>query len=76
MIREHDRVVLTEPLAEEGLEAGDVATVVHVYPDGAAFEVEFVTLAGETEAVVTVEAAQIRPISAREIAHARQMTSG
>ena len=37
MIREHDRIVLTEPVPAEGLEAGDVGTVVHVYPDRKAF---------------------------------------
>ncbi len=44
MIKEHDRVVLTTPASTESLEAGDVGTVVHVYRDGLAFEVEFTTL--------------------------------
>jgi hypothetical protein len=44
MIKEHDRIVLTEPGPAEGLEVGDVGTVVHVYADGKAFEVEFTTL--------------------------------
>ena len=55
----------------EGLEAGDVGTVVHVYRDGLAFEVEFTTLAGKTAAVVTLEGAQVRPVGNREITHAR-----
>jgi len=46
MIREHDRVVLTAPVPEERLEIGDMGTVVHVYPDSKAFEVEFTTLDG------------------------------
>jgi hypothetical protein len=37
MIKEHDRVVLTTPASTEGLEAGDVGTVVHVYWDGLAW---------------------------------------
>ena len=40
MIREFDRVVLREPVPSERLECGDVGTVVHVYTDGKAFEVE------------------------------------
>ena len=48
MITEHDRVVLTAPVPKERLEVGDVGTVVHVYPDGKAFEVEFTTLDGRT----------------------------
>jgi hypothetical protein len=31
MIREHDRVVLTGDLSENGLEAGDVGTVVQIH---------------------------------------------
>jgi hypothetical protein len=41
MIKQHDRIVLTETLPAQGLEVGDVGTVVHVYADRKAFEVEF-----------------------------------
>ena len=51
MIREHDRVVLTVPVSDHGLEPGDEA-----------YEVEFVTLLGQTAAIVTASADQIRPI--------------
>lgn len=73
MIREHDRVVLTSDLPNEKLASGDEGTVVHVYRGGAAFEVEFVALDGETVAVVTLEHAQIRPVEHREITHARRV---
>ena len=73
MIKAHDRVVLKAAVPTEGLEAGDVGTVVHVYKDGLAYEVEFTTLDGKTAAVVTVEAAQARPVGKREITHAREM---
>ena len=75
MITEHARVVLTAPLPEERLEIGDVGTVVHVYQDGKAFEVEFVALDGHTAAVATVEASKVRPISSREITHARELAA-
>jgi len=71
MIRELDRVVLSRPLDDLGLEAGDVGTVVLVHEGGRGFEVEFVTLDGETYAVATVSAADVRPIVRNEIAHAR-----
>jgi hypothetical protein len=71
MIKEHDRVVLKESLAGEGLKPGDVGTVVHVYNAGKAFEIEFLTLHGETVAVATLEASQVRPVQKREITHAR-----
>lgn len=75
MIKEHDRVVLVETVPSEGLVAGDVGTVVHVYRDGQAYEVEFTTLEGKTAAVITVEAAQVRPVGKREITHARELAS-
>lgn len=75
MINEHDRVVLTTPVPAEALEAGDVGTVVHLYRDGLAYEVEFATLDGQTAAVVTLEASQVRPVGHREITHARPMAA-
>jgi hypothetical protein len=73
MIKEHDRVVLTAPVPDHGLKAGDVGTVVHWYEDGLACEVEFVALDGHTAAVVTVEASQVRPVARDEITHARSL---
>ena len=74
MIKEHERVVLTTALPGEGLEAGDVGTVVHVYKDGEAYEVEFVTLDGHTAAVATLEASQVRPVSRHDITHTRELS--
>lgn len=73
MINEHDRVVLTKPLPEAGLEPGDIGAVVHIYPRHEAYEVEFVTLTGKTAAVVTVDAEHVRPVSSGEIPHAREL---
>lgn len=75
MIREHDRVVLKSPIADERLEAGDVGTVVHVYRDGEAYEVEFVALDGHTAAVATVKASDVRPVTPSEIPHARELVA-
>ena len=71
MIRELDPVVLTQNLPAERLQAGDVGWVVMVHTGGAGFEVEFITLDGETISVATVPASSVRPVRAREIAHAR-----
>ena len=73
MIKEHDCIVLTEDLPDEGLQNGDIGTVVHVHQAGAGYEVEFMTLAGETIAVTTLLQNQIRPIASRDIAHVRQL---
>ena len=73
MIREHDRVVLRKPIPEQGLKMGDVGTVIHVHRKAEAFEVEFLTLHGETVGIATVTASQVRPVLKREITHARLM---
>ena len=54
MLEEHDRVVLMDDIAEADLKAGDVGTIVHIYPNAAAFEVGFFALAGHTAALATV----------------------
>jgi hypothetical protein len=72
-ITELDSVVLTTDLAEHGLSAGDIGTVVLVHEDGKGCTVEFMTLAGKTVAVVTLRADQVRPIAYDEIAHVRQV---
>lgn len=74
-MKELERVVLTKAVLAEGLESGDVGTVVHAYRDGKALEVEFTTLDGKTAAVVTVEASDVRPVGRREITHARELSA-
>jgi hypothetical protein len=74
-IKEHDCVVLTADLPSEKLESGDVGTVVHIHKDGAAYEVEFVTLAGQTVAVAAVEASALRPVGRRDINHVRELAA-
>lgn len=73
MIKEHDCIVLTKNLPEEGLEAGDIGTVVHIHKGGEGYEVEFMTLTGETVALVTLLAGQVRPFSRCDLAHTREL---
>jgi hypothetical protein len=75
MIQELDSVVLATDLPEYGLERGDIGTVVLTHRDGEGYEVEFMTLDGETLAVVSLFASQVRPIGRREVAHARMVES-
>lgn len=72
MIKELDCVVLTCDLPEHGLKAGDVGTVVLVHA-AEGYEVEFVTLGGDTIAVVSLESTTVRPIAPNEVPHARQV---
>lgn len=75
MIKELDSIVLKCDLPELGLASGDLGTVVMVHAAGAGYEVEFVALDGETLALTTLVADQIRPITPREIAHARRVAA-
>ncbi len=72
MIRELDRVILTTDLRDHRLKRGDVGTVVLRHRSGG-YEVEFTTLDGETVAVVSVTARQIRRVARGEITHARRI---
>jgi hypothetical protein len=47
--------------------------VVHVHRDRAGYEVEFMTLAGDTVAVVTLLPTQVRAIARRDLAHVREL---
>ncbi len=53
------------------MRAGDVGVIVRVHPQGKAFEVEFLALDGDTIAVATATASQVRPVTARDMSHAR-----
>lgn len=58
-----DTVVLVRDVPEAGLRAGDVGAVAQVYGGAAApeaLEVEFVTLAGRTQALRTLGVADVR----------------
>ena len=70
MLKELESVVLTTDLPEHGLSTGDVGTIVLVH-GSEGYEVEFVTLEGETLAVVSLRPDQLRAVEPREIAHAR-----
>ena len=72
MITEHSMVVLNDDRSANGLNAGDVGAVVHIYGEGKAFEVEFVDGDGSTIALLTLEPSDVRPIEAGELLHARR----
>ncbi len=75
MINELDAIVLTCDLPEEGLSAGDIGTVVLVHREHKGYEVEFLSLDGDTIAVVTLMPEQVRSVQSGEIAHARSLVA-
>ena len=80
MIEPFSDVVLLRDVPEEGLRAGDIGVVVEVFPRRESvppgYIVEFMTLTGETVAVVDVTADIVRPVSERDMPQARAMIGG
>jgi hypothetical protein len=66
-------VVLKKDISEAGLQTGDVGAIVHRHSDGSAYEVEFVAADGRTIALLTLSAADIRPMRGGEILHVREL---
>ncbi len=71
MIHKLETVILVKDYPDQGLVKGDMGAVVMVHDGGKAFEVEFVTLAGDTLGVLTLTADEVRPVSARDVPHVR-----
>lgn len=74
MLKEHESVVLTSDVPEHGLKAGDLGVIVYCHDKNEAFEVEFMTLAGKTVAVVTLLGAQVRAIGLRDLPQVRELS--
>lgn len=74
-LKELDLAALRHDLPAYGLIAGDIGTVVQVYADGAAYEVEFVAADGRTLAVETLEADEVDPLAGHLVLHARKLAS-
>jgi hypothetical protein len=65
-------VVLAHDVPEHGLRAGDLGTVVEVYPVGGV-EVEFVRGSGVTQAVLTLSERNVRKIDSRDLLATRRL---
>jgi len=69
-----DTVVLLKSQLNYGLKAGDIGAIVELYePDGV--EVEFVTGSGKTQALLTLNRKDVRPIASDEILSARSINA-
>jgi hypothetical protein len=71
MIEIHDQVVLVTDVPDHHLLAGDVGVVVYIHGDHEGYELEIFSADGHTLDVVTVEAAQVRPVSRHDVLHVR-----
>ncbi len=71
--RELESVVLVRDLPEAGLRAGDLGAIVQVY-DGEALEVEFVTVAGRTQALRTLPVTDVRALADDDLPAVRPTT--
>jgi hypothetical protein len=67
-----DTVVLDKDIPKFGLKKGDLGAVVQVYePDG--LEVEFVTAAGKTEALATLNSRDVRHVGDTDLIAVRSL---
>ena len=71
MIKELDRVILNKDISKYNLKKGDIGTIVMIHRNGEGYEVEFMTLDGQTLSVETLKSDDVREIRKREIAHVR-----
>lgn len=74
--KEHNQIVLTADVSgdeDEELKPGDVGVIIHIHPGGEAFVVEFFTVDGDTAAIATVLSSQARPVTDKDIVHARTL---
>lgn len=71
MIEEHDQVVLTRDFPEHELLAGDIATIIAIHRGGEGYTLECATLDGETVAILSVHATDVRPARHGELPHVR-----
>lgn len=74
-IKLYDRVVLANDLPGTKLKKGDVGTVVEIYNDGEAYEVEFFALDGSTLDVRTIEANYLKAVSGNMVLHTRELAA-
>jgi hypothetical protein len=72
-IFERQRIAITKDIPALGLISGDIGTVVGIYADGKAFEVEFMSAKGKTIDVLTLEREDVHPFTGHEILHIREM---
>lgn len=73
MIGAYERVILTEDISGTELKQGDVGVVVEVYNSGEGYKVEFFASNGDTVAVETLYAGQVRTATNKEILHVRTL---
>jgi hypothetical protein len=67
-------VVLAHDIAEHGLRAGDLGTIVEIY-SGSGLEVEFVRGSGVTQALLTLTGKDLRKIDSHDLLSTRRLAN-
>ena len=75
MISEHDLIALTIELPEHNLRTNDLGAVISVHGDGTAYTVEFMNIGGDTIAVVTLFACEVRRVLPNEMTQSRPLAA-
>ncbi len=71
MIKELNTATIIDDHSNEGLVKSGMGSVIMIHDGGKVFEVEFVTLTGDTLGVLTLTTDEIGPISAHDVPHVR-----
>ena len=70
--KELEIIVLAHDIPEHRLRAGDLGTVVEIYPGGGV-EIEFVRGSGATQALLTLSERDIRKIDSHDLLATRRL---
>lgn len=72
MLTELDMVVVVRDVPEQGVRQGAFGTIVHVYSEGEAFEVEFTHLDSRRDPLATLLAKDVRKATSLDLQALRQ----
>lgn len=67
-----ETVVLTKDLKKYGLKRGDLGAIVEIYGSHN-YEVEFVTADGHTQALVSLDERDLRPVKSKDMVSVRSL---
>jgi Domain of unknown function (DUF4926) len=74
MFRLLDTVALTHDIPAAGLRRGDLGAIVELHASGA-LEVEFVAASGRTQALLTLEASDVRQLGDQDLIAVRSLAA-
>ena len=75
IFKELEVIELTHDILKHNLKKGARGTVVEIYKNGEAYEIEFVNAEGKTVALLTLDSSEFRNIKKNDMLHVRGFAS-